>query len=231
MSALLIIKMKLKGMNRFIKKMKLFFVEGNIGTGKSTFLSMIEKHYGDRAQVIYEPVDVWTSFTDEDTGENILHYFYKDQMKYAYTFQNIALLSRLERIKAIDTSKEFVFVERSIWSDKNVFAANCHESGFMNNLEYKLYNNWFKWIEETVHETVKDRKFIYLVSPVDVCDGRIHQRNRPEETGISRNYLALLEKKHEMWLGNCNAPVIRINSVVNYTEDAIFKDIIKAIID
>jgi deoxyadenosine/deoxycytidine kinase len=209
--------------------MQLFFVEGNIGTGKSTFLGMIEKHFGDRAQVIYEPVDVWTSFIDESTGQNILHYFYSDQIKYAYTFQNIALLSRLERLKSIDTTKEFVFIERSIWSDKRVFAENCHESGFMNNIEFKLYNSWFKWIEESVESLVKDKKFIYLVSSVQTCDDRIHIRNRPEEHSISKEYLFLLEKKHESWLKEV-PDCIRLDSRVNFTEDFQFLQMVKSII-
>jgi deoxyadenosine/deoxycytidine kinase len=209
--------------------MQLFFVEGNIGTGKSTFLKMVEKHFGARAQVIYEPVDVWTSFIDESTGKNILHYFYENQCKYAYTFQNIALLSRLERLKSIDTSKDFVFIERSIWSDKRVFAENCFESGFMNNLEFKLYKSWFKWIEESVEHLVKEKKFIYLVSPVETCDARIHVRNRPEENSISRDYLTLLERKHEAWLSG-NPECIRLDSRINFKDDVQFLEMIKPII-
>ena len=53
---------------------KIIFVEGNIGTGKSTFLKMIEKCYNDKYQVIYEPVDLWTNFKDSK-GKNILKYF------------------------------------------------------------------------------------------------------------------------------------------------------------
>ena len=63
-----------------------YFVEGNIGTGKSTFLKMIEKCYPDDCQVIYEPLDTWTSFKDKE-GVNILGHFYKDPKRYAYTFQ------------------------------------------------------------------------------------------------------------------------------------------------
>ena len=75
--------------------MPIYFIEGNIGTGKSTFLSMIETLFPEN-QVIYEPIDIWSSFTDE-YGNSILDYFYKDQKRYAYTFQSLAFISRIEK--------------------------------------------------------------------------------------------------------------------------------------
>jgi len=45
-------------------KAQVIFVEGNIGSGKSKLLSQIETYYGDECQVIYEPVDTWTSLKD-----------------------------------------------------------------------------------------------------------------------------------------------------------------------
>ena len=81
---------------------KIIFVEGNIGSGKSTFLDMVSKHV-EGAKVVYEPLDVWKAYTDEN-GKNILHHFYEDQKRYAYTFQTIAFLSRVERLREIKNS-------------------------------------------------------------------------------------------------------------------------------
>ena len=61
---------------------------------------MIEKHYGDKYQVIYEPLDLWIDFKDKK-GKNILEYFYEDPKRYSYTFQNIAFISRVENLKKI----------------------------------------------------------------------------------------------------------------------------------
>ena len=139
----------------------IFFVEGNIGTGKSTFLSMIEKFYPDRCQVIYEPLDIWIDFKD-NSGKNILAYFYEDPKRYAYTFQSIAFISRISKLKEIDNTKEFIFIERSIWADKNVFAKNCFETGCLNDIEYMLYNKWFDCLETDLSFDKDKYSFIYL---------------------------------------------------------------------
>lgn len=178
--------------------MQIFFVEGNIGTGKSTFLSVIEKNFSDVAQVIYEPVDVWTSFTDNE-NRNILDYFYSDPKRYAYMFQNLAIISRIERVKMIDRTKQFVFIERSIWSDKFVFALQCHENNVLSDIEFKIYSRSFDWMEESITNAVQGKKFIYLDSNPEICYKRIHTRGRPEEQTISMEYLKQLDAKHKEW--------------------------------
>ena len=130
---------------------KIIFVEGNIGTGKSTFLSQVEKHIPNSC-VIYEPLDVWTKFTDEN-GKNILQNFYEDSKRFAYTFQTLAFLSRVERMRTTDYQKyDYVFIERSIFSDREIFAKNCYLSGLLTELEWKLYNAWFAWVDPPVEK-------------------------------------------------------------------------------
>ena len=52
-------------------------VEGNIGTGKSTFLKILEKHLGnDNIEYSQEPVDKWTQYIEPTENENILSIFY-----------------------------------------------------------------------------------------------------------------------------------------------------------
>ena len=55
---------------------KVYFIEGNIGTGKTTFCKQIENLNLDEVQVIYEPVDEWMQTIDKD-GKNILEHFFK----------------------------------------------------------------------------------------------------------------------------------------------------------
>lgn len=208
--------------------MKLFFVEGNIGTGKSTFLRMLQEMYPEKVQVIYEPVDVWSSIKDAD-GTNMLDYFYKNPHRYAYTFQNLAFISRIEKLKEIDMTKEFVFIERSIWSDKNVFASNCLDTGLMSEMEFAIYMKWFNWMEELVDSKVPNRNFIYLKSSTQTCSSRIEQRARPEENKISLDYLSKLELKHDQWL-KYEKNVMTINSSGNYKDDpSMFAELVKPI--
>ena len=64
----------------------MFFLEGNVGTGKSTFLRMLEEI---GLQVIFEPVNEWSNMKNSN-GKNLLEEFYGDQTRYAYTFQSVA---------------------------------------------------------------------------------------------------------------------------------------------
>ena len=57
---------------------KIIYVEGNIGTGKSTFLKHLDNDYlkkKHKYDVIYEPVDNWQQI-------GILEKFYSDPKKY-----------------------------------------------------------------------------------------------------------------------------------------------------
>ena len=72
-------------------RQKIIIIEGNIGTGKTTFLKMLEK-YG--CEVIYEPVKVWQS-TCNDDGKNLLETFYSDMKRWAYSMQSFAFKTRL----------------------------------------------------------------------------------------------------------------------------------------
>eukprot|EP00037_Helgoeca_nana_P022386 m.228621 g.228621 ORF g.228621 m.228621 type:complete len:298 (+) comp25980_c0_seq1:91-984(+) len=92
-------------------------VEGNIATGKSTFLDIIKAAYP-HITVVQEPIAKWTNVTEgeknseqktsteepakvertlsETSGGNLLELFYKDANRWAYTFQMYAFLSRLK---------------------------------------------------------------------------------------------------------------------------------------
>ena len=75
---------------------EIFIVEGNIGSGKSTFLTRVKEILKDDVQVIYEPLDEWLSIKDE-TGKNILDYFYSDMERYCYAFQSMAFITRYQK--------------------------------------------------------------------------------------------------------------------------------------
>lgn len=210
---------------------KIYFVEGNIGTGKSTFLQMIEKLYGtDRFQVIYEPVDVWTSFKDK-SGKNILQYFYENPSRFAYTFQNTAFISRVEKLQEIDYTKEAIFIERSIWSDKNIFAKNCYESGTMSEIEYLLYEKWFAWLEKNL--SIGDYEFVYLHCSPETSFERMKKRNRNEETGVSLEYIQQIHKQHQTWMKGAieTKNVTTLNAEADFKNDEVFKEVFDFVLE
>lgn len=180
------------------------YVEGNIGTGKSTFLKNLDKDDLKRRykyEVLYEPVDDWQE-------KGILEEFYKDPKRYCYTFQSYCLFTRFQMLKKIDKRDDlkFVFIERSIFSDNNVFAKSCKSINQMNQLEYDIYNSWFNHFN-TIHSN--DYYHIYLQLDPQTCLERIKKRSRNEETSISIDYLKLLHNSHDNWLIN-NEKCIKI---------------------
>ena len=82
--------------------MKLFSVEGNIGSGKSTFIAKLKeelKHInGIPVVYIPEPVEEWESIHSVE-GKNMIELFYSDPKQYAFAFQMMAYITRLAYLK------------------------------------------------------------------------------------------------------------------------------------
>ena len=113
-----------------------YVIEGNIGSGKSTLCRMLEVFYNGEAEVIYEPVDEWKSVQNNEDGKNLLQCYYEEQNRWGFSFQLYGLLTRFHDTMK-KQQKELRFVERSIFSYKNVFARFLYENKKMN---YYYYN-------------------------------------------------------------------------------------------
>lgn len=175
---------------------KLIVIEGNIGTGKSTLLDIL--HQTLKVNLIPEPTSKWQQVGQT---ENLLHLFYKDTPRWAYTFQSYAFLTRIhtiiEHLSQNDTQMVHV-LERSVYCDRFCFAKNCYESGDMTALEWHIYKEWFLWLVENF--TPRPSGFVYLRTEPEVSHQRILKRHRHEETGIPLSYLKALHNKHDDWL-------------------------------
>jgi deoxyguanosine kinase len=177
---------------------RIYSLESTIGGGKTTLISMLKKRYGDRIIIVYEPIDEW----QDVGGINLLDLFYQDQIRYGYMFQTYGFVTRVNKLEEfIENLNDdvIVIIERSWHSDNNTFAQVLYEEGKISDLQWNLYQKWFKW--ECKHAPKIDG-YIYLRTNVDVAVDRIHKRNRSEEGGIPREYLQKLHDKHDEWLNN-----------------------------
>ena len=171
-------------------------IEGNIGAGKSTLLASLAEHDASLA-VVPEPIDSWT-------GSGILGLFYRDPRRWAYSFQSYALFSRLkEQVRAkANPTRTVTILERSVWSDRHVFGAQCRADGlFAEPAEGLMYDEWHQWlVDEAFADAARLDGIIYLRTPPAVCHARIAQRGRAEEAEVSLAYLEALHARHEEWL-------------------------------
>jgi deoxyadenosine/deoxycytidine kinase len=171
----------------------LISVEGNIGSGKSTFLKKINQDLN--FHIIYEPSEQWQNVKTH----NLLDEFYKDMSRWAYSFQSYVFLTRLKAIETnINLNSPINIVERSVYTDKFCFAKVLHTLGHMTDLEWHMYTTWYDWIVEGYVYPMQG--IIYLQVDPEVSFDRIHIRNRHEENKISIDYIKMLHDNHEDWL-------------------------------
>ena len=197
------------------------------------FLSRIKEILKDDVQVIYEPLDEWLSIKDE-TGKNILDYFYSDMERYCYAFQSMAFITRYQKTLTIDNTKKYVFIERSIFSDKKIFAENCRKNNIMSEIEWNIYHEWFKSMSKLI---TFPHRFVYLRCSPEVSYQRLKGRNREEEKEVPLGYLRELHQRHEDWLVVSTQPTeeetgnIVVNGELDFkTEDKVMIDYLKNII-
>ena len=188
-----------------VKHQKIYFIEGNVGVGKSTLLKKLQesKYLEDnnkdkKIAYIFEPVDYWINYKDNE-NVSILSHFYKNQEKFGFSFQWLVFMSRLKEInECIKDGYDIIIVERSIFTDKNVFMKSLYQKKKVTDIEYKIYNDWFIWILEQFQ--LPHIKFIYLKLSTDLCYERIKIRNREAEKDMDYEYLNFLNNNHDDWL-------------------------------
>lgn len=172
----------------------MILVEGNIGAGKSTFLTLLEAK-NKNITVAQEPVESWHKRKD---GSNLLENFYKNPKRWAYTLETFAMAARLQDHIYHTKNKNLVIAERSIYSGHYCFAKNDFLAGFMTDIEWNLYKEWFN---NVVSAHAKPPKaFIYLKVAPEIALERIKKRNRSGEETISLEYLQEIDKRHEEFL-------------------------------
>ena len=181
-------------------------LEGNIGSGKSTILEIMRNKYKDNTNVIFvdEPVSEWNLIKDGD--KSILELFYEDKSKYSFTFQIMAYITRLRKLLEVleNNTNKLVICERSIYTDKYVFAKMLHQQGYINEMEWQTYNYWF----DTFKEKTKLNMIIYINTKPETCFERIKKRNRTGESNIPMDYLEHCHRLHEEWLESNNEEIV-----------------------
>ena len=180
---------------------KIISIEGNIGSGKTTLLKRLKEDLKNNSNIIFlrEPVDEWLNIKDGN-GISILEKFYKDQERYSFPFQMMAYITRLSILRdAVKTKPDATIItERSLYTDKEVFAKMLFDQGKIEDVNYQIY---LKWFDEFAKE-YQIYKNVYVKTNPEICHKRISKRSRQGEEVIPLEYLKECDKYHEEFLKN-----------------------------
>ena len=177
---------------------RIISIEGNIGSGKSSFLSYLKNKYADNNNIIFlkEPVDEWESIRDEN-GKTMLQKFYEDPKKYSFSFQMMAYISRLSiLVKAQSSNPSYIITERCLLTDKFIFAKMLYDEGKIERVEYEIYNKWFD--EFNKNHTITD--IVYIKTNPQTCIDRINKRARSGEESITLDYISKCHLYHNEYI-------------------------------
>jgi len=158
--------------------MPIFTIDGGIGSGKSTVLKHLHTHFG--FPIDPEPVQRWLPYLNDIYTRG----------RGAFTFQTRVWL---DRCWIQEKPAAHIVMERSPYMQANVFVPINAENGLLTPSENQMLREMY----DRAFSMWSPRGMIYLRSCPDKCLARIKQRGRPEEAGISAEYLQRIHAFHE----------------------------------
>jgi deoxyadenosine/deoxycytidine kinase len=173
-------------------------VAGNIGTGKTSLTERIGARLG------------WRTAFESVADNPYLADFYADMRQWSFHLQVFFLGHRAQQHRALANSPESAIADRSIYEDAHIFARVLHHLGNLNERDYHSYRAVFDLV---VAGLPHPDLLLYLRAPVPVLLDRIQRRGRSIESGITADYLTLLDTFYEEWMESFSlCPVLRIRT-------------------
>jgi deoxyadenosine/deoxycytidine kinase len=177
---------------------RLVIVAGNIGVGKTSLAERLGSCLG------------WRTAFESVADNPYLAEFYNDMRSWSFHLQVFFLGHRARQYLEMAMDPQSVILDRSIYEDAFIFSRALHHLGNLTERDYLSYRRVFDLV---VANLPAPDLLIYLWAPVDVLMKRIHRRGRAIESGISADYLSLLESFYDDWLSAYDVcPVLTISS-------------------
>lgn len=177
---------------------RLILIAGNIGAGKT---SLTEK-LGERLD--------WVTGYEKVVDNPYLPDFYANMAQWSFHLQIYFLGHRARQHLELSADPRSAIIDRSIYEDAFIFARALNRMGNLSERDYRAYLQVFDLVIKSLPAPAL---LIYLKAPVPVLMERIHRRARNIETGISADYLNLLESFYDDWMENFDlCPILTIRS-------------------
>lgn len=177
---------------------RVILVAGNIGTGKTS----LTERLGARLN--------WLTAFESVADNPYLPDFYADMRTWSFHLQVFFLGHRAQQYLELVAHPKSAILDRSIYEDAHIFARALHH---MNNLNERDYLSYRRLFDMVVNQLPAPDLLIYLYAPVPVLIERIRQRARNIESGITPEYLELLETFYDDWMDTFDiCPVLTIRT-------------------
>ena len=160
-------------------------VAGNIGTGKTSLTERLGERLG------------WETAYESVVNNPYLSDFYADMAAWAFHLQIFFLGHRADQHVALANAKGSGIIDRSIYEDAEIFARAALNLGTISERDFQTYRRMFDLV---VGRLPSPDLLILLKAPVEVLMDRIKARAREMESGITVDYLSLLEKFYDEWM-------------------------------
>ncbi len=160
-------------------------VEGNIGSGKTTFCEMMQKDYN------------CTLILEEFDDNPFLPMFYENPEKFAFTVELFFMTERHKQMSNILSVRnmfddfvlgDYFFLKTLLFARKN-----------LSEEEYKLFQKIFQVLNANFKQP---DLVVYFHRHVDILKQNIDKRGRPYEAGITKDYLLQVQNSYFEYFRN-----------------------------
>lgn len=164
---------------------RFILVAGNIASGKTSLTERLGARLG------------WRTAFESVADNPYLADFYADMRQWSFHLQVFFLGHRAQQHVELANGPESAIADRSIYEDAHIFARALYHVGNLSERDYQSYRQVFDRVVSTLP---RPDLLLYLQAPVPALLQRIGQRGRAMESGITADYLSLLEAFYEEWI-------------------------------
>ena len=176
-----------------MKQQMKIVVDGNCGSGKNSFIKLIQKKLNTLnidCEVALEPVESWNM-------EQLLENAAKFPSVYMFQLQTLIMCTLFQRQRDPNKSRVTIF-ERSLETSFEVFVKLHTQNKNLSELEGKILHELYQTFQKLKKMPKPDLHF-YLKCTPEECYQRVQKRNQPGDRALTLDYIKKLDYQYEKY--------------------------------